>query len=125
MMQKLKKWARMLKRDGVTLWFACKDPRTPWMAKALAALVVAYALSPIDPIPDFIPILGLLDELIVLPGLIWLAIRLIPETVLEASRARADAWMFEKGSKPRTAWGLIVVVLVWGTFIALATLMMQ
>jgi len=60
--EKLKTWAKRIKRDGVTLWFAGKDPRTPWYAKALGVLVVAYALSPIDLIPDFIPVLGYVDD---------------------------------------------------------------
>ena len=67
---RLTTWARRLKRDGVTLWFALRDPRTPWHAKALGAFVVAYALSPIDLIPDFIPVLGYLDDVLLLPALI-------------------------------------------------------
>ena len=77
-------WAVRIKRDGLTLWFALRDPRTPWLARALAWLVVAYALSPIDLIPDFIPVLGYLDDLL-LPGLIWLTLRLLPEAVLAIS----------------------------------------
>ncbi len=68
----LKNWARRIKRDGVTLWFAGKNPQTPWNAKALGIFVVAYALSPIDLIPDFIPILGYVDDVLLLPVLIWL-----------------------------------------------------
>ena len=71
----LKTWARRLKRDGVTLWFAGKNPRTPWYAKALGVFVVAYALSPVDLIPDFIPVLGYVDDVLLLPGLIWLIAR--------------------------------------------------
>lgn len=65
-----KAWARRIKRDGVTLWFAKSHPRTPWLAKALGVFVVAYALSPIDLIPDFIPVLGYLDDVLLLPILI-------------------------------------------------------
>lgn len=68
----LRTWAKRIKRDGVTLWFAGKHPRTPWYAKALGVFVVAYALSPIDLIPDFIPVLGYVDDVLLLPGLIWL-----------------------------------------------------
>lgn len=109
----LKSWARRLKRDGVTLWFACRHPRTPRVAKALGVFVVAYALSPIDLIPDFIPVLGYLDDLILLPGLIWLAIALLPPSVLEECRAEAGAWIAREGKKPRTAWGIVFVLIVW------------
>ncbi len=106
-------WARRIKRDGVTLWFANKHPQTPFIAKALALFVVAYALSPIDPIPDFIPVLGLLDEALLLPGLIWIAIRLVPDHVLEECRAQAAAWMEKEGRKPRTKWGIVLAACIW------------
>ena len=106
-------WARRLKRDALTLWFARTDPATPWAAKLLAALVVAYALSPIDLIPDFIPVLGYLDDVLLLPALIWLALRLLPPAVVQASRARAEQWMAEAGARPRSLVGGIVIVLVW------------
>ena len=82
-------WARRIKRDAITLWFARAHPATPWYAKALGAFVVAYALSPIDLIPDFIPVLGYLDDVIVLPALIWLTVRLLPPDVLAECRAQA------------------------------------
>lgn len=88
---RLKTWARRIKRDGLTLWFAGKHPRTPWHAKALGMFVVAYALSPIDLIPDFIPVLGYLDDVLLLPGLIWLTIKLLPPDVLQECRSQADA----------------------------------
>jgi len=78
MLNRLKQWARALKRDVLALYLAARDPRVPWYAKALALVTAAYALSPIDLIPDFIPVLGYLDDLILLPGLIWLTVRLIP-----------------------------------------------
>jgi uncharacterized membrane protein YkvA (DUF1232 family) len=109
----IRTWARRLKHDGVTLWFANKHPRTPFMAKAISVFVVAYALSPIDPIPDFIPVLGFLDEALVLPGLIWLAIKLIPADVLEECREQAADWMEKEGRKPRTKWGIVLVVSIW------------
>lgn len=125
MVEKIKIWAKRLKRDGVTLWFACKDPRTPWSAKAIAGFVVAYALSPIDPIPDFIPILGLLDELLLLPGLIWLAVRLVPAEVLSESRTQADLWMQEKGKKPRTRWGIVLVAVLWTSLAGLSIVLLN
>ncbi len=106
-------WAQRLKRDAVTLWFATRDARTPWPVKALAFFVVAYALSPIDLIPDFIPVLGYLDDVLLLPGLIWLAVKLMPRDVLEDCRRKGDEWMAERHDKPRSAWGVVLVVAVW------------
>ncbi|MFY2028776.1 YkvA family protein [Achromobacter xylosoxidans] len=110
---RLKTWARRIKRDGLTLWFAGKHPRTPWHAKALGLFVVAYALSPIDLIPDFIPVLGYLDDVLLLPGLIWLAIRLLPPDVLQECRNQADAWIQAKREKPRSRVGAVVIVVLW------------
>lgn len=109
----LRDLARRIKRDGVTLWFALRDPRTPWWVQALAALVVAYALSPIDLVPDFIPVLGYLDEVILLPGLIWLAVRCMSPAVLHDCRAQAEAWMAERQRKPVSRWGVALVAGVW------------
>ena len=111
--QRIRQWASRIKRDGVTLWFAYRHPGTPWFAKLLAAFVVAYALSPIDLIPDFIPVLGYLDDALLLPALIWLNIRLIPADVLEECRQRADLWMKEQGAKPRSMAGVVLVLAVW------------
>ena len=110
---RLREAARRIKRDGVTLWFACRDPRTPWWIKALAGLVVAYALSPIDLVPDFIPVLGYLDDVILLPGLIWLIVRWMPAEVREDCRAQAQAWMAAQQRKPVSRWGIAFVVGVW------------
>ena len=110
---KLKVWAKKINRDGVTLWFAIKHPESPWYAKALGMFVVAYALSPIDLIPDFIPVLGYLDDVILLPGLIWLAIRLIPAEVLVACRERADHWISTSGAKPKSLLGAILILGLW------------
>ena len=110
---KLKAWARRIKRDGVTLWFAGKNPRTPWYAKALGVFVVAYALSPIDLIPDFIPVLGYLDDVLLLPVLIWLAIRLLPPGVLAECRSQAEEWMQANGARPSSRAGAILVVSLW------------
>jgi uncharacterized membrane protein YkvA (DUF1232 family) len=107
-MERLKAWARTIKRDVVALWLAARDRRVPWYAKALAAMVAAYALSPIDLIPDFIPVLGYLDDLIIVPLGISLTVRLIPPPVMEDLRAQAAA-----RERPRSTAGLIAVVLVW------------
>ena len=106
----LKSWARGIKRDVVALYFAARDPRVPWYAKAVAAAVAAYALSPIDPIPDFIPVLGHLDELVVVPLGIILAIKLISPEVMAEHRAAAIA--AEGGPTSRVAVAVIVVIWV-------------
>ena len=85
---RLKIWAKSVKRDGVTLWFAARHPQAPWYAKALGVFVVAYALSPIDLIQDFIPVLGYLDDVLLLPGLI----RLISVTTFLPYGPRAQNW---------------------------------
>jgi uncharacterized membrane protein YkvA (DUF1232 family) len=109
----LKNWAKRIKRDAVTLWFAGKHPATPWYAKALGVFVVAYALSPIDLIPDFIPVLGYVDDVLLLPALIWLAIRLLPPEVAADCRKQADDWMKTQGAKPSSRAGAAVIVLLW------------
>lgn len=108
----LRMWAKRIKRDGVTLWFAGKHPKTPWYAKALGLFVEAYALSPIDLIPDFIPVLGYVDDVLLLPGLIWLTLQLLPPDVLTECRGHADAWMQRQGAKPSMA-GAVLVVALW------------
>ena len=109
----LRRWARRIKRDGVTLWFAARHPGTPWYAKALGLFVVAYALSPIDLIPDFVPVLGYVDDVLLLPALIWLAVRLLPAGVLQECRMQADDWMRTQGDKPRSRAGAVLVVVLW------------
>ena len=109
-------WASRLKRDGLTLWFSLRDPRTPWLARALAWLVVAYALSPIDLIPDFIPVLGLLDDLILVPLGVALAMKLTPDAILADARRRAEA----DAAKPVSRTAAVVIVLAWTAAIVLA-----
>jgi uncharacterized membrane protein YkvA (DUF1232 family) len=112
-MQRLKTWARALKRDVMTLWFALKHPDTPWYARALAAVITAYALSPIDLIPDFIPVLGYLDDLIIVPAGVWLLLKIVPENVVVDSRAKSEKWLLEQKGKPRSYMGLSVVLFLW------------
>ena len=109
----LREWARRIKRDGVMLWFACRDPRTPGWLKAMAFGVVAYALSPIDLVPDFIPVLGYLDDVILLPVLIWLIVRWLPNDVAREGRQQAADWMAARQAKPVSRAGLVLVLLVW------------
>ena len=114
MRQVLQEWkarARLLKYETYALYLAYRDPRTPWYAKAFAACVVGYALSPIDLVPDFIPILGYLDDLVLVPLGIALALRMIPPEVMEACRTRARA-EFENG-KPVNRVVAAVIIMVW------------
>ena len=104
-----KAWARRIKRDVLTVYFAARDPRTPWPVRLLAFAVAAYALSPIDLIPDFIPVLGYLDDLIIVPLGLLLVIRWLPPSVLEDARAKAAAL----SQKPRSAVAAMVIVAVW------------
>jgi uncharacterized membrane protein YkvA (DUF1232 family) len=113
LLEKIRGWAKRIKRDAVTLWFAYKHPGTPLLAKALCVFVVAYALSPIDLVPDFVPVLGYVDDALLLPALIWVAIRLMPSAVLEECRGRADEWMAREGRKPRSYWGAVLIVAIW------------
>jgi uncharacterized membrane protein YkvA (DUF1232 family) len=111
--RRLRDWAAALKRDVASLWYAYRDPRTPFVAKALAVFIVAYAVSPIDLIPDFIPVIGYLDDLILLPAAIYLALRLIPEEVLKESRARATDRLTIRPSKSLRYLAATATVLVW------------
>ena len=102
---------RALEADTLALYLASRDPRVPWPAKAVAALTVAYALSPIDLIPDFIPVIGHLDDLIIVPAGLALAIRLIPPALLAEHRAEAARRFAERG--PRSRVGLVLVAVTW------------
>jgi uncharacterized membrane protein YkvA (DUF1232 family) len=101
--------ARALKREIYALYFAAKDPRVPWYAKAVAVCVVAYAFSPIDLIPDPIPVLGYLDDLVLLPLGIALVLRLIPAEVLDDCRRRADT----RQTRPVSWTAAVVIVAIW------------
>ena len=105
----LRERARALKRQTLTLYFAVRDPRTPFLAKLVAGLVVAYALSPIDLIPDFIPVLGYLDDVILVPLGIALSLRLMPDEVMTAAREQAEATM----TRPVNRTAAAVIVLIW------------
>lgn len=109
MLSRIKTWARGLTRDGHAIYLASRDPRVPWYAKVLAIAVAAYALSPVDFIPDFIPIVGYLDDLIILPFGIWLVVSLIPQEVMVECRAKADA----VGRRPVSRGGLITIIVLW------------
>lgn len=111
--QRLRQWARGLKSSLVMLWFCSRHPDTPLAARLLAVLVVAYAFSPIDLIPDFIPVLGYVDDVLLVPLGIWLALRLVPAAVKADCRAQADAWQASKRGRPRNLWAAAAIVAVW------------
>jgi len=113
-----KQWAGRLKSETYALYLAYGDPRMPWYAKLFAALVVGYAFSPIDLIPDAIPVLGYLDDLILVPLGVALAVRMIPENVLSESRQKARE-MIERGERPVSRAAAAVIVVLW---LALAVL---
>lgn len=105
----LKTWARGIKHDVVTVYFAARDPQAPWGVRLLAWLIAAYALSPIDLIPDFIPVLGYLDDLLIVPLGLLLVMRLMPDPVLVNARAKADALL----AKPRSLFAAVCFVVIW------------
>jgi uncharacterized membrane protein YkvA (DUF1232 family) len=105
---KLREWAESLRTDVTALWFAARDPRVPPLAKLVAAITAAYALSPIDLIPDFIPVLGLLDDLLIVPLGIWLALRLVPAELMAEHRRRAST-----AKRPSSIAAACFIVLVW------------
>lgn len=110
MFDRLQAWAKRLKQDLVTLYVAARDPRTPPLAKAIALFVVAYAVSPIDLIPDFIPVIGLLDDIILVPLGIMLAVRLIPKSLWQEFRATAATTTTPRAT---VRWGAWIVIGVW------------
>lgn len=118
LMMKAKAASHRLRRDAHMLWIAARDARTPVLAKLVAGFVAAYALSPIDLIPDFVPVLGLLDELVIVPLGLMVAIRLVPAGLMAEFRAQADAEV----ERPVSRAGAVLVILLWATiavFVAL------
>lgn len=110
MIEKLKSRARALKNEALVVYLSAKDPRTPWYAKALIFFVVAHTFSPIDLIPDFIPILGYLDDLIITPGGLWLAVRMIPPEVLDEARKTVAT----QGVGRSVGYvGAVIIILLW------------
>ena len=116
-MSKLKERAKRLKTDIPAVFLALKEKRTSWYAKIIAAVIVVYALSPIDLIPDFIPLLGYLDDIIILPALIAWCVKCIPNDVFEDCRSRAEGMW--SGGKPEKWYYAIPFVLIWMAVIAL------
>src|ERR1700716_1328947 len=115
MLSRMKTWARRLNRDGHAIYLASRDPRVPWYAKFLAIAIAGYALSPIDLIPDFIPVVGYLDDLIIVPLGIALVVRLIPPAIMAEHRATADAAQH----RPVRRGAAAVIVCLWIAALAL------
>lgn len=109
MLNRLKAWARSLKRDVHAIYLAARDPRVPWYAKVLALAVAGYALSPIDLIPDFIPVIGYLDDLIIVPIGIWFVVSLIPPELMAEYRSIASAAV----DSPVSKVAAVVIVSIW------------
>ncbi len=110
----LQRWARQLKQQTLTVYFAARDPRTPWFVRLLALLVAAYALSPIDLIPDFIPVIGYLDDLLLLPLGIALVVRLTPPDVIAAARIKAE----QAAERPVSRGAAVFIVALWLSLLA-------
>lgn len=114
MTRNLRDWARIIKRDVAALYSASRDPRVPWYAKALAVVVAGYALSPIDLIPDFIPVLGYLDDIVLLPFGIYFVVKLIPPDIMAEHRELAAA----AAERPVSRFSAMIIVAVWiGAFL--------
>lgn len=109
MLQRARTWARTLEQDVVAIWIAARDPRVPWYAKAVAVVVAAYALSPVDLIPDFIPVLGYLDDVLILPAGIWVTVRMIPAELMVEFRGEA----VRSAGRPTSRAGASVIVALW------------
>ena len=102
-------FAHRIRVEAHTVWLAARDPRTPLLAKLVGLLVAAYALSPVDLVPDFIPVLGLLDDALLIPAGVWLFARLVPPALLAEHRATAQA----AAARPVSRWGVVIVLAVW------------
>lgn len=109
MFRRIKKWVGLLRRDGVTLWYACRDPRTPFWQKGMAVGLAIYAFSPLDLIPDFIPFVGLLDDAVIVPAGMMLLLRLLPTEVRAASQQR----LADRRAKTRTGRRAATMLLIW------------
>ena len=123
MLEGWKRRARSLKKEVYALYLAYKDPRVPWYARLFAAVVVGYAFSPIDLIPDFVPILGYLDDVVLIPLGIALALRMIPPIVMQESRAHAEAVM--RQGKPINQGAAAVIIAVWVVLAALSVVLVM
>lgn len=120
MLDRLRRWAGALKREVLALWLAARDPRTPWAARLVAGATAAYALSPIDLIPDVIPVLGLLDDLLIVPAGVWLALRLIPAELMSELHAEAA----RMAGKPHSRLAAGTIIVCWLALAVLAAMLL-
>lgn len=109
MYQRIKQWAKSIKKDILVVWLIAKDKRTPNSVKFLALIIAAYAFSPIDLIPDFIPVLGYLDDIIVVPLGILLVIKLTPQNIIDDCRILAETLV----ERPINRWAAGIIILIW------------
>lgn len=114
-MSRLRNSARALKRQSLVVYYAARDPRTPWFPRLLALAIAAYALSPIDLIPDFIPVLGYLDDVIIVPLGLWLVLRMIPADVIADSHAKAEA----ASERPVSRAMAVAIIAIWAIALAM------
>lgn len=119
-LQSIKEWAKGLKKQIIMLWFASRHPQMPWLPKIIAVVAVAYAFSPIDLIPDFIPILGFIDDAIILPMLIWLAVSFTPQQVIFDAEQQAEEWLDEHEKRPKNYLVAVLIILIWLTLAVMA-----
>lgn len=119
-LQSIKEWAKRLKKQIIMLWFASKHPQMPWLPKIIAVVAVAYAFSPIDLIPDFIPILGFIDDAIILPTLIWLAVHFTPQQVIFDAEQQSEEWLDEHEKRPKNYLVAVLIILIWLTLAVMA-----
>lgn len=115
LLDKLRHRARQIKANTMVVFFAARDPQTPWYAKLTAGIVLSYAFSPIDLVPDFIPVLGLLDDLLIVPLGLALAIKMIPDHVLESAKVKAQ----QTSLRPTNIWAAAVIIIIWACLAAL------
>tara|TARA_B100000945_G_scaffold230523_1_gene186912 strand:+ start:31 stop:441 length:411 start_codon:yes stop_codon:yes gene_type:complete len=113
LLKKINSYVDRLKMDSIALWFATKHPKTPILIQAIIWFAVAYALSPIDLIPDFVPILGLLDDLILLAVSVTFAVNLISEDIMSRCRALAQQWIEKQKKHPTVVYGALIVIGIW------------
>ncbi len=112
-LETLKGYVQSLKEKALVLWFARSDERTPKLAYVAIFFAVAYALSPVDLIPDFIPLIGRLDDMLILPGMIWLSYKLLPAEVIAESQELAKTWLEKEGYFPTSITGLVTGSAGW------------
>jgi hypothetical protein len=111
-MRRFLTWVWALKHDVLTLCFAFKHPDTPWYVKVSAILLIVYVLSPIDMLPDFIPILGFIDDLLIIPAGVWVLLKIVPAPVLADSYAKSNQWLIVRRGKPLSSFSLAMIIVL-------------